>query len=506
MVRMRLTTVVLAGIFFLPQLAQAQSQLARFADSLLQTVTQPRGPGISVLIAEKGNVVFEHAYGLADSDIGKPMADSMVFPIASNTKQFTAICILQLLEKGKLGLEDSLGAFMPCIPPRGGICIRELLAQTSGLGDRLDSPMRAVPGSRWEYNNENYELLGKIIEKVSGLPYSVYLDRHIFGPAGMKRSFIEPDSKAFSAGGIQSTLEDMLLWNRALLAGKLVSSSMLQLAFTSQMLKGGQATAYGFGWRVGELQGSPLLWHGGLLPGYESQTLYLPMEDVYLVIFHHPDSSAVPLHALGMVMGAAAIGKPYRWTALPMDADFAALFTGVYTDPAGFLLNVSLENGRLFFQRANGHKYAMLYAGGQDFFFEKDFIRIRFGQDLSGKISSLSIGQVGLFPIEWKKTTLPLQRLAPEPPAAAVLAKYTGNYRLPSGDTLVVTRKGPNLILHLPGKSGGLLIAESDRLFFAGGTGIQVEFDQTAQGLALTGIGPKEVAVKIPIRNQDQRF
>ena len=480
-----LLLVVWAMYFLNSPTGYAQSHLTTFIDSLVLKEIKPDQPGVAILVARRNSVIYEKAFGMADAQAGIPLKEDMPFYIGSNTKQFTAVAILQLFEQGKLSLQDTLGTFISSPTPINTITLQQLLAQTSGLGDNIDSPMRFTSGTQWEYNNENYQLLGKVIEKVSGLAYADYLDRNIFRPAGMFHSSIDKGSKAYATGGIQSTPGDMFKWNQALKSGKLLKPQTLQLAFTPQPLQDGKTTAYGFGWRLGELQESPILWHGGLFPGYSSETIYLPREDVYLVMYIHSDTSKIPIIPLSRIIAAMAIGRPYIFTETYIDKNFLRLYTGVYEDHSGFLVNISTDDRQLFFQRPYGQKYPITYGGDQEFFFNKDYLRIKFMKDSSGQIHRLVFSQVGISSSEWIKTARPLLKLAPDPIPANTLKQYAGKYILNVHDTLAINTKGPYLILHMPGQTATLLIAQTDKLFYNLKDDTRIEFLQTADSLIL---------------------
>ena len=156
---------------------------------------------------------------MADIELNVPMQSDMVFRIGSITKQFTAVCILQLMEQGKLGLQDEITKFIPDYPTQAHkITIEHLLTHTSGIMSytgmknfqdiiRKDmkpeeiidffknQPMEFAPGSKWNYNNSGYFLLGYIIEKVSGKTYPQYLEENIFKPLGMTNSFYGSNNK-----------------------------------------------------------------------------------------------------------------------------------------------------------------------------------------------------------------------------------------------------------------------------------------------------------------------
>jgi CubicO group peptidase (beta-lactamase class C family) len=197
------------------------------------------------------------------------------------TKQFTAVCILQLLEQGKLTLGDEITKYIPDYPVNGQkITIENLLTHTSGIVDPPGSnalqdqdkkdatpeeiirsfknqPLAFTPGTKMVYSNAGYMILGYIIEKVAGMSYAGYLGKYIFTPLGMTHTYygdnnriipnrvpayiksrdgyinFRPGRNPYAAGTILSTAEDLLKWNQALKAGKLVKKETLEKAFTS---------------------------------------------------------------------------------------------------------------------------------------------------------------------------------------------------------------------------------------------------------------------------------
>jgi CubicO group peptidase (beta-lactamase class C family) len=313
-------------------IVSAQEGAVATIDKLMSSQFKANEPGANVLVAKGGKIIYHKAFGMANMELNVPSDTGMVYYIASNTKQFTAVAILQLLEKGLLSLEDTLGKYVKSSPPVSQITIRQLLSHTSGLNgegyrDSLNIPKGNtrqadaeryaarntvfVAGSKWAYNNANFQTLGYIIEKITGKTYQEYLAENIFTPAGMRASLVatgdEPVIKGratgygmfrrgmvnmvlhdiqefYASGGILTTAMDMYRWNQALKSGVLVQKKNLELAFTPQKLTNGQTAPYGFGWHIDNLHGSAVYRHGGAVPGFISETFYLPQEDVYVVI------------------------------------------------------------------------------------------------------------------------------------------------------------------------------------------------------------------------------
>jgi CubicO group peptidase (beta-lactamase class C family) len=251
-------------------------------------------PGVAVLVIKDGKTVYRRSRGLADLDAKTRLGTQSQFYIASLSKQFTAISIIMLEERGKLGYDDKLVKYFPDLASfAGDITVRQLLTHTSGLLDHLDVVKDEVsgwtnddvikllkrenrvlfpPGEKVSYTNSGYVLLSMIVEKVSGESFPVFLKKNIFDPLKMNstgvavrgvtfpnrvRGYSQVDGKwtpseydAFTTGGggIYSTLEDMEKWDRSLSEKPLISSASMRLASTANKLNNGKPTAYGFGW------------------------------------------------------------------------------------------------------------------------------------------------------------------------------------------------------------------------------------------------------------------
>ncbi|HYC28675.1 MAG TPA: serine hydrolase domain-containing protein, partial [Chitinophagaceae bacterium] len=295
----------------------AFSQHTTEFDKMLTAQFKSTDPGATVLVARNGQVVYKKAFGMANMELSVPMQVDNVFRIGSVTKQFTAIAILQLMEQGKLNLQDEITKFIPDYPTQGSkITIEHLLTHTSGIRNFTsipdtvqrskidftpkemvdyfkDQPMRFAPGTRWEYSNSGYFLLGYIIEKITGKTYAQYLEENIFKPLNMTNSLYFSETKIikkrtdgysqngkefenasylsmtqpFAAGSIMSTVEDLFKWQQGVQQYKLVKKETLDKAWTRYQLNDGSKTNYGYGWRMGYIQGSASIWHGGLVNG-----------------------------------------------------------------------------------------------------------------------------------------------------------------------------------------------------------------------------------------------
>lgn len=256
-------------------------------------VNNPRGPGAAVAVLKSGKVVHLACYGLADVKKGEPITPTTDFDLASVSKQFTATCIMLLADRGLLKIDDPVRKYLPEFPafnPKRPIRVVDLLNMDSGLPEyddasqgwnratmmkwlateKLDKPT----GTKYVYTNTNYVLLGYIVEAVSHKKMRDFLAASIFVPLGMTHTVFfsdaaHPPQRAMgytvkkgkatvsrndvpdtADGNVFSCLTDMIVWERALRRGALVSPQMLKLARTRGRYDNGKAFNYGFGWEI----------------------------------------------------------------------------------------------------------------------------------------------------------------------------------------------------------------------------------------------------------------
>lgn len=299
-------------------------------------------PGCAILVARKDNVIYEKAFGKANLELDVTLQPGMIFRIGSMTKQYTAVAILKLMEEGKLSLQDSIQRFFPGFPYKGhSIIIENLLTHTSGLIDyqlfdihihnaiRLDlpsslfldslapRPLLFIPGTKYEYSNSNYFMLGMIIEKITGKPYETYLKESILAPAGLlntyfdspvniikgrvsgynkvKESYKNVDyismSQVYSAGALLSNMDDLFKWNKALRSYSIIKKENLNKAWTNFKLIDSTLAGYGYGWFVSEFQGLKTIWHGGAIDGFRSMECYFPEQEIFLAVLINSENS-----------------------------------------------------------------------------------------------------------------------------------------------------------------------------------------------------------------------
>jgi len=301
-------------------------------DSLLQEKYPDNAPGATFLISKNGSIIYKKAFGLANLELNVPMKTNNVLKIGSLTKQFTAISILMLMEKGKLNLDDEITKFIPDYPTNGNkITIHHLLTHTSGIKDfnkvkglnaiaqkdltplefidfSKNEPIDFTPGEKYKYNNSGYAILGYIIEKVTGQPYANFVEEQIFNKLEMTASqyasqreviqnrasgYQKKDSYinrmdfsltlAYSAGGLMSTVDDMFTWQEAIKNNLLISKETTEKAFTNYTLNNGEPINYGYGWHIETINNIRSFEHGGAIWGFKSMGVYLPDLDIYVI-------------------------------------------------------------------------------------------------------------------------------------------------------------------------------------------------------------------------------
>ncbi|WP_164674914.1 serine hydrolase [Anditalea andensis] len=411
-------------------------------------------PGAVVLIAQKGEIIYKKAFGISNLETNENLALEDVLPIASMTKQFTAVSILKLVEEDKLSLTDSIQKYIPEFPSKKHkITIENLLTQTSGIREYFDvdeseyhlltkhhhpleiieyfknDPLEFEPNTQYQYSNSNYFLLGFIIERVSGKSYGEYLEKVIFSPLNMLQSSYwysinNPNAKQpigyqyvsgnfkptiavdgsiwYSSGGITSTVDDLYNWNLALFNDMLLNSN--ELLKKGILLKNGESTGYSFGFFIKDLQGSVTFQHGGNLYGYSSSGLYLPKEDIYVAILSNRGFK--PTEDIANYLGSEILGKPIKPSkGLFIDSDKLEKYTGTYqlSSDKNRIMKVLIVADRLVlsFPEQKGAEVDVLPLGNHKFESKKVNAVLEFLIDDGGNIKSLIAEQEGK--TEWIK-------------------------------------------------------------------------------------------------------
>jgi CubicO group peptidase (beta-lactamase class C family) len=337
--RWLLSTLLLALAFCGSGQAGAEDDLApdpsvaAIDQFVTREMDQQRIPGLSLAVTVNNELIFTKGYGLANVELKSPALAESVYEVASITKQFTAVAILELVQAHQLTLDDPLGHLLPGGPDSWKkITVRQLLTHTSGIPDFDDGnvfdvrrdysedelvhlaatlPLKFPAGSRWSYSNTGYVLLGIIVHRVSGKSYADFLRDGIFSPLHMvntrvnsesdiipfrangyrledgvlkNQEFLSAGLRGTGDGGIVSTVVDMAKWEAGLQSGALLPPDVWQQVFTPVALNSGKTFPYGFGWFIREQAGHPYYEHSGNLQGFASHFLRFPRARVSVVV------------------------------------------------------------------------------------------------------------------------------------------------------------------------------------------------------------------------------
>ena len=373
----------------------------------------------SVVISKAGKKVFSENYGFSNIEKKEKINEKSQFPIASITKTFTATAILQLKQKGKLKIDDPVQKYLTDFP-YSNITIKQLLNNTSGLAQeynlfdsiikeqpekiisnqdfittfiRFKTPLSFLPGSKWEYNNVNFCIAALIIEKISGISYSSYLEKNIFKPAKMKNSFVPLDRKIkttnqvelytypnsystnfvntntlkdnfqinsksnfYGNGGIVSTVIDLQKYQNALFTNKILGKNELEEALTATIVNDGKMvinnlegkdTSYGLGWFIytDEINGK-IVFHDGFISGLTSILTHNITKNHTVILLSNTGSS--------VVFGASdellqlIDNKPYKIPVQNLSRIYGSLIENGNKEKASQLIDEYIKNPNIY--------------------------------------------------------------------------------------------------------------------------------------------------------------
>lgn len=313
----------------------------------------------SILVAEKGRVIYKKGVGLANVEWGIPNTPTTKFRVGSVTKQFTAILILQLVSEGRLKLHEPITTWLPYYRAETGdrVTIHHLLTHSSGIPNYTNNPnfgyystlyysvrdftrlfcsgdLEFEPGTRFSYSNSGFFILGAILEEVTRKTYAKLLQERILDVTGMKNTgydthaAIIPERATgyqlgldgfrnaayldmalpYAAGSLYSTVEDLLLWDRALYTEKLLPDSLKKLMFRLHNPIGPGNAGAAYGWFVGKRRiketGDSVnsIWHTGGINGFGSVISRYPDTERLIVVFDNTEQYRAPEELPGKIM------------------------------------------------------------------------------------------------------------------------------------------------------------------------------------------------------------
>jgi CubicO group peptidase (beta-lactamase class C family) len=309
-------------------------------DSLLKRINKRHDFHGSILVAKRGKLIYQNQIGYADFRKKTKLDKNSIYQLASVSKQFTAASIMILKERNQLKLTDTITNYFPKFPFKN-ITIQHLLNHTSGLPkyfwvaenewkkEKAPSNNEMMeffetskvlpffrPGRNFDYSNTGYFVLASIVEKISNMSYSKFLETTVFKPLQMNNSFVYsfkndtvrtnqligyrlyrgwrhrkiPNTINDAIVGdknIYATNKDLLKWMNGLNNGKLISKESLELMFTKGKTKYGREIPYGFGFRINTKNDEKVVYHNGKWNGFSTSIKQYQEDDLVVIILEH---------------------------------------------------------------------------------------------------------------------------------------------------------------------------------------------------------------------------
>lgn len=387
----------------------APPALGNLVDAIMKDWTASDSPGAGIAVIEKGKVVFEKGYGLANLEYGVPVKPETVFHVASVSKQFTAMAVVLLEVDGKLSIDDDVHKYLPELPDYGAkITLRHLLQHTSGIRDQWqtlalagwslqdvitqDQILRMLfrqkelnfpPGSMHNYSNAGFTLLAEIVKRVSGKPFPQFCAERIFIPLGMTHTHFHEDlsqlvpGRAYSyfkgpngyaaaplnyanvgATSLFTTAGDLVQWLDNFRTAKVGGAAGVARLQEPCVLTNGKKIEYGLGVALDDYRGLHTISHGGADAGYRSEVLWFPEQQWGIAVVgnagnFNPYQVAREVATVSLYEKLAPVDKKGE---TPVERKFITLepkelekFAGNYPLPQiGQAVVVVVENGKLW--------------------------------------------------------------------------------------------------------------------------------------------------------------
>ena len=368
-------------------------------------------PGCSVGAVKDGKLVYKRAFGMANLDYDVPNTTSTLFNLASSSKPFTAASIALLAQQGKLSLDDDIRKYLPEMPKyEDTITIRHLIHHSSGIreyqalvlfgglgsdnaySDKAILNMLArqknisfKPGTKHQYSNSNYHLLGIIVGRVSGKSLREFAEENIFKPLGMKNTLffdnrnevvknrasgymVGPDKSIrvraslfdlVGGGGVLTTVEDLSLWVQNFFEPKIGNKELMSLLSAPGTLNNGEKMGYAFGLFLNKYKGLPVIKHSGNMSGYRSQIMSFP-EQKFTAVALCNNSAIFPsvivekfadIYLDGQFKADVPSQKRIEESlpqAIALPEKEVLRYTGIFANPeTGKFFKLSLKDGKL---------------------------------------------------------------------------------------------------------------------------------------------------------------
>ena len=515
----------------------ATSAARQRADAVLARWSGRAAPGCSAAVSRHGTVVYRRGAGLANLEYDTPITPASVFHVASVSKQFTAMSVLLLAERGRLSLDDEVSRHVPGWGASPPITIRHLLNHTSGLRDVFLLTEMAAPGDRglgtadwlislltrqrhlnfepgteYQYSNAGYLLLADIVRRVSGQSLAASAQASIFEPLGMRQTFFHDDASMIvrnratgyvrrgdgfaiaigfdslaGNGGVFTTPSDLLRWEDNFVTPRVGTPALVRSMEAVTTLRSGGTSSYGYGLQIAEHRGRRTFGHGGGDPGASAYTLRFPDEGLAVAIacnLDDIDSLTPALDLADAFLGKA--GTPAATVATPaatpaaLSPDQLSRLTGLYRVPATqLLLRFFLRDGTLMGSAGAGTDggWAVRATSPTTFLIPNTPITLEFRADASGRAEALRV--LGETP-----QPILLERLPDDfRPARTDLLAWVGRYASTELNVVYrITQRDDTLMLEIPGRKTIALQPIARDAFVASYLGV-VRLERDAAGV-----------------------
>ncbi|NLY20442.1 MAG: serine hydrolase [Tissierellia bacterium] len=471
----------------------------------------------SVLVAKDNKVLLNEGFGKSDEALNIKANSQTKYGIGSMTKQFTATAIMQLVETGKVDLNDKVSKYIDGLKHGDEITVEQLLTHTSGLVNVTDLPdfygmtdttpqtivdmmknmdLMGVPGENFVYNNTGYILLGMIVEKVSGETLENYFNNNFFEKLNMLDTgsaygekegdilatpyvgyidHIVIDDKpllenVYGAGNVYSTVEDIYRWSNAIEGEEILSKESKDKMFSGHSVMG-ENLKYGYGWMIQEDDGGDVHFHGGDTLGYAAMLMKLPETDVDIVVLtnrrlNNATGIAFALESIVSGSDTPLENIPEFPTKVDIKPEELKKYIGVYNlaDPmtgTDLPLKVFVEENKLWGLVEGQEKFELIYKGENSFFNNLTDLSIEFVFNEEGKAIQMVYTQMGMIMKGYHEDYTPEEVVvAPE-----TLEKYVGVYQLVEGFDLTITVADGNMYAQATGQDAIQVFPASDNVF-----------------------------------------
>ncbi len=447
-------TFSLISILFLTNLTAgtiAENKSAKI-DSIISQQHSEGQPGGVLAVISKGDIAEKRFFGIMNSENNIVIDENTLFDIASVAKQFTAFSILLLEKDEQIDLDSDIREYLSYLPDYGyEITIRNLIQHTSGIAstdwlrllsgipfdikwthqDEIDiikkySRLNFTPNTKHVYSNAGYSLLASIVEEVSGMSFPHFLSKKVFKPLEMKTAVVYDSPKneqlnsatgykivnekaevvsssedfSYGSGNIHASINDMISWGNNFFSPKVGDKNIINRMLSKyNVLENGDSISYTYGLYVREYKGVKMVSHSGGIPGFRSQFMIFPEDELIVIVMLNNESinsSAIATSVAELYLADRIMEKEVaKRVETELNLSKTKSYTGNYTLPDGMEFEFVLEKDTFWLLLPGDHKF-QLFAESDTEFFLKDFdARVTFLDDSDGDVNEMIWHQGG---------------------------------------------------------------------------------------------------------------